>query len=289
MLPNQRELLKSKTSRLSRSRLLCQIKFIGFSFRAAVFALCAASGLIAQAAPQKMSQKVVAHKFVAKKAATQKPALKIVVKSHAKAQDAAKQDFPTREAARSNGNQVVANPSSFEALKLTQVKDLPLNPERASIPTAERLPLDEQKRQKVTAELQGLLVDLTDLRMQTTEAHWDLVGPLYLPIHEQLGEFADRYAKYIDRVAERSLSLGYSVDGRPQTVVKTSSLPVFPGGFVRDSEAIDLISDRLDTTAIRTRARMERISDLDPVTENMLQDIIEGLEHDLWQIRVHKQ
>ncbi len=267
-----------------------------FSFRVAVLALCAATGMtatsvVAQAAPQKVSSHKVAVKkvVVRQSAASSKPALKVVVKAHAQAQDANKQGFPVREAARSNGNQVAANPTNFEALKLTQVKDLPLNPERAGIPTAERIPLEQEKRRQVTAELQGLLVDLTDLRMQTTEAHWDLVGPLYLPVHEQLGEFADRYAKYIDRVAERSLSLGYSVDGRPQTVVRTSGLPIFPGGFVRDSEAIDIITDRLDTTAVRTRARMKRVSDLDPVTENMLQDIIEGLEHDLWQIRVHKQ
>lgn len=259
-----------------------------FSFAAAVVVLCAATSLSAQAAPQKtIVKKVVSHKVAVRKVAA-KPALKVVAKTSAQTQDG-KQNFPTNERARSNGNQVVANPSNFEALKLTTVKNLPLNPERASVPTAERVPLELEKRQKVTAELQGLLVDLTDLRMQTTQAHWNLVGPLYLPIHEQLGEFADQYAKYIDRVAERGLSLGYSVDGRPQTVVRTSGLPVFPGGFVRDSEAIDLIADRLDTTAIRTRARIERVSDLDPVTENMLQDIVEGLEHDLWQIRVHKQ
>ncbi|MDF2444693.1 MAG: starvation-inducible DNA-binding protein, partial [Subtercola sp.] len=117
----------------------------------------------------------------------------------------------------------------------------------------------------------------------------NLVGPFYLPVHEFLGTAADRYALYADRVAERSLSLGYSVDGRPSTVAHTSGLAHFPNGFVRDSEAIDLMSDRLDTIAIRTRARMERVGKLDGVTENILQDIIEGIEHDLWQLRVHKQ
>lgn len=261
-----------------------------FSFGAAAIALCAVSSLSAQAAPKKVVKSAVTQKIAVQKsskALSSKP-LKVTTKISAQTQSD-KQGFPTNERARSNGNQVAATPSSFEALKLTPVKNLPLTPGRAEVPTAERIPLELEKRQKVTAELQGLLIDLTDLRMQTTEAHWNLVGPLYLPIHEQLGEFADRYAKYIDRVAERGLSLGFSVDGRPQTVVRTSGLPVFPGGFVRDSEAIDLITDRLDTTAIRTRARMERVSDLDPVTENMMQDIIEGLEHDLWQIRVHKQ
>lgn len=250
------------------------VKKSRFSMGAAALTLCVlVSG--AQAAPAK---KVAA-----------KPAAKIAVQTKAHAQMQGAQGFPTREAARANGNQVAANPTNFEALKLLDVKKLPLNPERAGTPTAERIPLDQQKRDKVTAELQGLLVDIIDLRSQTKEAHWDLVGPLYLPVHKQLGEFADRYAEYADRIAERSLSLGFSVDGRPQTVVRTSTLTPFPGGFVRDSEAIDLIADRLDTIALHTRERMKRVSDLDPVTENIMQDLIEGFEHDLWQIRVHKQ
>ncbi len=151
------------------------------------------------------------------------------------------------------------------------------------------MPLDADARRKVAAELEGALTDVIDLRLQTKQAHWNLVGPLYLQVHQQLGAFADRYAEYADQVAERSLSLGYSVDGRPETVAGTTGLAPFPNGFVRDSEALDLISDRLDTIALRTRARMNRVQDLDPVTENMLQGMIQGFEHDLWQLRVQKQ
>jgi starvation-inducible DNA-binding protein len=197
---------------------------------------------------------------------------------------------PNQQESAANDNAgVAAQNTPIEALKLNQVPALPLNPERARVPIGERIPLDKAKREKVATELQGLLVDLIDLRLQTTQSHWDLVGPFYLPVHEFLGDAADRYAKYADRVAERSLSLGYSVDGRPSTVAAQSGLAVHPNGFVRDSEAIDLLSDRLDTIALRTRARMEKVGDLDPVTENMLQELIEGFEHDLWQLRAHKQ
>lgn len=166
---------------------------------------------------------------------------------------------------------------------------MPYNPERANLPISERVPLDADARRKVAAELAGALTDVIDLRLQTKQAHWNLVGPLYLQVHQQVGAFADRYAEYADQVAERSLSLGYSVDGRPETVAGTTGLAPFPNGFVRDSEALDLISDRLDTIALRTRARMNRVQDLDPVTENMLQGMIQGFEHDLWQLRVQKQ
>ena len=197
---------------------------------------------------------------------------------------------PPQEPVKNDGtNTAVTAPTKFDALKLNPIPGLPYNPERANLPISERVPLDADARRKVAAELEGALTDVIDLRLQTKEAHWDLVGPLYLPVHEQLGKFADRYAEYADEIAERSLSLGYSVDGRPETVAGTTGLAPFPAGFVRDSEALDLISDRLDTIALRTRARMNRVQDLDPVTENMLQGMIQGFEHDLWQLRVQKQ
>ena len=194
-----------------------------------------------------------------------------------------------QEAAQSQNAGIAAKKLPTQALKLQPVPRLPLNPARANVPIGKRIPLANPGRQVVAAELQGLLDDIIDLRLQTKQAHWNLVGPLYLPVHEFLGDAADRYAKFADRAAERSLSLGYSVDGRPSTVAAKSGLARFPNGFVRDSEAIDLISDRLDTISIRTRKRMEKVGKLDGVTENMLQEFIEAFEHDLWQMRVHKQ
>ncbi len=196
---------------------------------------------------------------------------------------------PQEPVKNDGSNTVVTPPTPFNALKLNPIPGLPYNPERANLPISERVPLDADARRRVAAELEGALTDIIDLRHQTKQAHWNLVGPLYLPVHQQLGMFADRYADYADMVAERSLSLGYSVDGRTETVAGTTGLAPFPNGFVRDSEALDLISDRLDTIALRTRARMNRIQDLDPVTENMLQTLIQGFEHDLWQLRVQKQ
>lgn len=195
-----------------------------------------------------------------------------------------------QEPVKSDGTNTAATaPTSFNALRLNSLPNLPYNPERANLPISERVPVDPDARRPVASELEGELADIIDLRLQTKEAHWNLVGPLYLAVHEQLGKFADRYAEYADRVAERSLSLGYAVDGRPETVAGTTGLAPFPTGFVRDSEALDLISDRLDTIALRSRARLNRVQDLDPVTENMLQDLTEGFEHDLWQMRVQKQ
>lgn len=84
------------------------------------------------------------------------------------------------------------------------------------------------------SELQGELSELVDLTLQTKQAHWNVSGPLYLPLHEQFEEQVKEYREFSDRVAERILSLGASADGRPQTVVRTSPLGEYPAGYVSD-------------------------------------------------------
>ncbi|AGY56415.1 Dps family protein [Gloeobacter kilaueensis] len=137
------------------------------------------------------------------------------------------------------------------------------------------------------SELQGELSELVDLTLQTKQAHWNVSGPLYLPLHEQFEEQVKEYREFSDRVAERILSLGASADGRPQTVVRTSPLGEYPAGYVSDEQAIRIEVDRLSKITKNTLARIERLAEPDPVGQNLLQEIEYTLEKHLWQMRIH--
>lgn len=41
--------------------------------------------------------------------------------------------------------------------------------------------------------LQDTLVALIDLSLQAKQAHWNVVGPNFRPLHELLDEFTDAY------------------------------------------------------------------------------------------------
>jgi starvation-inducible DNA-binding protein len=150
-------------------------------------------------------------------------------------------------------------------------------------------PLTQQNREAAIAELQPELTELIDLALQTKQAHWNVSGALYLPLHEQFDHQVEKYYEFSDRVAERILSLGYSADGRPQTIVRSSPLGVYPQGYVGDEQAIKLEIDRLTKITKNTSQRIERLSKIDPVGENLLQDIGYTLERHLWQMRIHLQ
>jgi starvation-inducible DNA-binding protein len=48
---------------------------------------------------------------------------------------------------------------------------------------------------------------------------------------------------------------------------------------------VRLLAERLAETAERTRERAERVSELDPATEDLLIEVIRALEEQLWMVR----
>jgi starvation-inducible DNA-binding protein len=85
--------------------------------------------------------------------------------------------------------------------------------------------------QKVTgAALQGALVDLLGLALMAKQAHWNVFGAGFRPLHLQLDELASAARDFADDVAERAATIGVSPDGRAVTVAAMSGVAEFPGG-----------------------------------------------------------
>lgn len=142
-------------------------------------------------------------------------------------------------------------------------------------------------RDKSARLLQQTTVDLLALFNDYKEAHWNLNGPLYLPLHEHYQNQADLWRKYGDIFAERLLSLGYSVDGRYATIARTTTIPDMPAGYVTDNESLKLLIDRLTVFQKNVYQDIRETADSDPPTSNKYQDLAYDVDHDLWQLRIH--
>jgi len=99
---------------------------------------------------------------------------------------------------------------------------------------------------QLTDNLQEVLVDLTELHLQSKQAHWNLVGKNFRDLHRQLDEIIEEARAFSDTIAERLRALHAMPDGRSDTVAATTTLPEFPNGEVETSKAVDLITERLD-------------------------------------------
>ncbi|MDV6376525.1 Dps family protein [Deinococcus arenicola] len=143
--------------------------------------------------------------------------------------------------------------------------------------------------QKSVAALQNTLTELQALQLQVKQAHWNVSGTLFYPLHELLQEHYEGISKYADDTAERMLSVGASSDGRAITIVASSRLPEIPGGFIDDAQVIQFFMYQYETVGQRLFQRIGDVEKADPTTANQLQEVEAAIEKYQWQMRAFIQ
>jgi starvation-inducible DNA-binding protein len=146
-------------------------------------------------------------------------------------------------------------------------------------------PLSDAARKTVGECLQGTLVDLTDLSLVAKQVHWNVVGPRFRSIHLQLDDVVDTARRYADIVAERASAIGVSPDGRAGTVARTSGIDTVTDGWVRDSDAVEILIGALGAVIARVRERIEATDDPDPVTQDLFIGLSADLEKHHWMFQ----
>lgn len=139
----------------------------------------------------------------------------------------------------------------------------------------------------VATALDAALVDLINLGLVAKQAHWNVEGPTFRPLHVLLDEVADLARTAGDDVAERAITLGHHPDGRASTVATTSTLPNVPSGAIRDRDVIVTFGSILGTVVQQLHTTIDRFGG-DPVTQDLLTTIVAALEKQAWMIRAHQ-
>lgn len=140
-------------------------------------------------------------------------------------------------------------------------------------------------REETGNQLQATLVELLDLSLVGKQLHWSIVGSHFRPLHEQLDELVESWHGLADTVAERAVALGYWPDGQPGAIAAASRAAPVERGAVRDELALAQIVQRVAEVAESTRERMDRLAELDVVSQDVLLGVVRKLEEQLWMIR----
>ncbi len=148
--------------------------------------------------------------------------------------------------------------------------------------------LDVDRRLNAAGFLQELLIDLVDLSLQGKQAHWNLRGRMFRDLHLLLDEVVDAARDDADRLAERCLALGVAADGRLATVAAGTHLEAFPEGRVEDHRVVELLVARLQTVSEVGRSRLGRLGELDQVSQDLVNDVLAGIEKYLWMVEAHR-
>ena len=142
-----------------------------------------------------------------------------------------------------------------------------------------------KKTSTVADALQGTLYDLLALGKVLKQAHWNVKGRFFKPVHEHLDEIYADVETATDEVAERLAALGVSPSGQAPEVSKNATVKSIPQGFLRDEEVVELITDRVHTTCQTMRDRMASTEDPDPVTADLFHAVLAKFEKHLWMLR----
>jgi starvation-inducible DNA-binding protein len=132
--------------------------------------------------------------------------------------------------------------------------------------------------------LQSVLVDLIALHLQGKQAHWNIVGPNFRDLHLQLDEIVGEVREFSDQLAERLRALNVVPDGRIETVAATTHLPTFPAGEVLTTDAVNLITERLNLAVANMRVVHDEVDEEDPTSADILHLFIEKLEQFAWMV-----
>jgi len=146
-------------------------------------------------------------------------------------------------------------------------------------------PMDAERRVAAAGHLEDLLVDLITLSLNTKQAHWHVTGRNFLPVHEHLDTLERDVRQWTDDVAERAITLGIPVDGRPGTIGAMNALKELPPGFLTDVEGVTVIGHQVATVAERLRRGLEAVGRADPASEDLMIEVLRGLEKHLWMLQ----
>jgi starvation-inducible DNA-binding protein len=147
--------------------------------------------------------------------------------------------------------------------------------------------MSNKEGSEVAELLQKALSRYNDLHLTLKHIHWNVVGPNFIGVHEMIDPQVELVRGYADEVAERIATLGKSPLGTPGAIINDRTWDDY--SVERDTAQAHLAALDLVYTGVieDTRKSIERVGDLDPVTEDMLIAHSAELEKFQWFVRAH--
>jgi starvation-inducible DNA-binding protein len=148
----------------------------------------------------------------------------------------------------------------------------------------------DQDRSRTTIDiLQDRLVALIDLHLTLKHIHWNVVGMNFIAIHEMLDPQVDAARAQTDAVAERIATLGGEPKGTPGAVVEQRSWHDYEIDRAPTVQHLVALDKVYGGVIADHRHAVERLGDLDPVSEDLLIGHLADLELYQWFVRAHLQ
>jgi starvation-inducible DNA-binding protein len=135
--------------------------------------------------------------------------------------------------------------------------------------------------------LQMRLHALNDLQLTLKHAHWNVVGPHFIGVHEMLDPQIEDVRGFADQTAERIATLGVDVVGTPGALVAARDWDDYSIGRADAIAHLGALDQVYNGVIAAHRKAAEDVEDADPVTNDMLIGHLHSMELFQWFIRAH--
>ncbi len=147
--------------------------------------------------------------------------------------------------------------------------------------------LSAKESTTVVAALQDRLFAYTDLHLVLKHVHWNVVGPNFIGVHEMLDPQVDAVRGFADVLAERIATMGGTPIGTPGALVAARSWDDYE--LTKDTAQAHLGALDLVYTGVieDNRSAIDKVGEIDAVTEDLMIGQTGDLEQFHWFIRAH--
>jgi starvation-inducible DNA-binding protein len=148
--------------------------------------------------------------------------------------------------------------------------------------------MPEEKRVRVAALLQPVVIALLSLAGIARKAHWNVRGVAFVPLHKLFGELYTAASDHADVIAEHIAMLGLAVEGDHLDVAKLSAITGMPSTVTQGRDLIPAVGSRLTQVLdIVNEPKAELLALGDDDAQQKLLDTSMAISKLGWKILAH--
>jgi starvation-inducible DNA-binding protein len=145
--------------------------------------------------------------------------------------------------------------------------------------------LDDAYRNNMTETLSKVLASSYSLTIKSQVYHWNVVGPLFKPIHELTEEHYNDLFAAIDVIAERIRALGHLTPMHDSLISEMLDKSRSGDEITPETMIEDLVSSHEEVVRQMREATAQAGDASDVVTEDMLTERLNFHEQAIWMLR----
>jgi starvation-inducible DNA-binding protein len=145
-------------------------------------------------------------------------------------------------------------------------------------------------RERIIDLLGANLVDAIHLALQAKQAHWNVKGPQFFPLHELFDKLYEEATEWGDLIAERVVQFGGVADGTLSTVAAASRLAGYRLDLADGRDHLEAITASVAAFGKSVREAIDGAAGAgDAGTADLFTEISRASDKILWLLEAHLQ